>query len=77
MKNLFLNKFSYRLQQVFIFVLHILLLYWIVYVLNNSSELSVTETFYHFTGLSFAGAGLIIGCAKWAKWHHLNQPQGE
>ena len=62
----------YRFQQFLILVAHLVLLWWIMFVLRNSGQFTVEKTIIHFFGLSLMGAGLIFGTAKWAKYHHLN-----
>ena len=32
--------------------------------------LDTMSVIFHFVGMSTAGAGLIFGSAKWAKYHH-------
>ena len=61
----------YRFQQIIIFFIHIVLLWWIMYVLQNSGQFTIEKTIVHFFGLSLLGAGLIFGTAKWAMYHHL------
>lgn len=63
----------YRLQQVIIFVLHMILLKWMYFTLSNSGSLSSTDVFYHFIGMSIMGAVLIRGCAYWARYHYLKE----
>ncbi|AYF45515.1 MULTISPECIES: hypothetical protein [unclassified Halobacteriovorax] len=63
---------SYKLQFVVIFIIHIALLYWIYWLLQNTGALSTMKVMAHFTGIAIYGALLIRGCAAWAKWHHLN-----
>tara|TARA_B100000886_G_C20034392_1_gene331204 strand:- start:50 stop:253 length:204 start_codon:yes stop_codon:yes gene_type:complete len=62
----------YRFQQFLILIAHLILLWWIIYVLQNSGQFTVEKTILHFLGLSAMGAGLIFGTAKWAKYHHKN-----
>lgn len=73
--NRFIKKYNlwYRLQQVIIFVLHLILLKWMYYTLANSGSLSTAEVFYHFIGMSIMGAVLIRGCAAWARHHYLKE----
>jgi hypothetical protein len=71
MKSLNFPLISYRAQQVFIFVLHLVLLYWIYFILNQAGTLSTKEVLYHFLGASIFGSLLIRGCAAWGKHHHL------
>lgn len=81
MKN-FITKDNiwYRLQQLIIFVLHLILLKWMYYTLSNSGRLTMTEVFYHFIGMSIMGALLIRGTAWWARHHYIkeikNNPSG-
>jgi len=62
----------YRFQQFLILVAHLVLLWWIMFVLQNSGQFTVEKTIAHFFGLSLMGAGLIYGTAQWAKYHHFN-----
>ncbi len=66
-----MNKKSlgYRLQQLLILILHLILLGWMLYTLNNAGALSFTKVMLHFLGMSLMGAALIRGTAAWAKWH--------
>lgn len=67
------DNYWYRLQQVIIFVLHLVLLKWMYYTLSNSGSFSTAEVFYHFIGMSVMGAVLIRGCAYWARYHYLKE----
>jgi hypothetical protein len=67
------ENFWFRLQQLIILVLHLILLKWMYYVLSNSGAFSMTEVMYHFLGMSTMGAGLIRGCAMWARFHYLRE----
>ncbi len=71
MKN-FITKENiwYRLQQLIILVLHLVLLKWMFYTLTNSGSLSLNEVLSHFVGMSIMGAILIRGCAYWANYHY-------
>lgn len=82
------KSLSYRLQQLIIFVLHFVLLGWMLYTLKNAGALSFTAVMLHFLGMSLMGAALIRGTAAWAKWHterewredpssHPDRPHGE
>lgn len=75
MMKQFILKYNlwYRLQQLIIFVLHLILLKWMYYTLSNSGSLSTTDVFYHFIGMSIMGAVLIRGCAYWARYHYLKE----
>ena len=63
----------YRMQQLIIFVLHLILLRWMYYTLANSGRLSTTDVFYHFIGMSIMGALLIRGSAYWARHHYIKE----
>jgi hypothetical protein len=71
MKSLIFTFFNYRAQQVLIFLLHLVLLYWIYFLLGQAGTLSTKEVLYHFLGASIFGSLLIRGCAAWGKHHHL------
>lgn len=75
MKESFIQKYNvwYRLQQVLIFVLHLILLKWMFYTLTNSGLMTTTEVFSHFIGMSIMGALLIRGTAWWAKHHYIKE----
>ena len=74
MKNFITKDNSwYRLQQLIIFVLHLVLLKWMYFTLSNSGRLSMTEVFYHFIGMSIMGALLIRGSAWWARHHYIKE----
>ncbi|MBY0416010.1 MAG: hypothetical protein K2Q18_17695 [Bdellovibrionales bacterium] len=74
MKN-FITKDNiwYRLQQLIILVLHLILLRWMFYILANSGRLSMVDVFYHFIGMSVMGACLIRGSAYWARHHYVKE----
>ena len=63
----------YRIQQAIILIIHLLLLAWIIFVLRNTGTMDMTTVILHFCGMSASGAGLIYGCAKWAKYHHQKE----
>lgn len=63
------ENFFYRFQQVILFVLHIVLLKWMFYALSETGAMDTLTVMLHFLGMSIYGALLIVGCAKWAKWH--------
>lgn len=67
------NNIWYRLQQLIILVLHLILLKWMYYTLSNSGAFTITEVLYHFIGMSIMGAVLIRGCAYWARYHYLKE----
>jgi len=53
------------------FILHLVLLTWILWVLQQSGLWSLENIFWHFMGLSSFGAVLIMGTAKITKYIHL------
>ena len=67
------DNFWYRLQQLLILVLHLILLRWMFYTLANSGRFTMTEVFYHFIGMSVMGACLIRGTAYWARHHYVKE----
>jgi len=67
------SNLALRLQQLIILILHLALLAWITFVLNNSGNMQVSTVLYHFLGLSLAGALLIRGCAYWGKRLYLKE----
>ena len=68
----FINRDNvfYRLQQFILFILHLALLKWMYYSLSQTGSMPTDVVLYHFFGMSVYGALLIVGCAKWAKYHH-------
>ena len=69
----YINKdnYLYRLQQLVILVLHLLLLWWMKYTLFEAGVMTISQTMLHFVGMSIFGALLIRGTAWWAKRHYL------
>jgi apolipoprotein N-acyltransferase len=67
----------YRIQQLIILVLHLILLKWMFYTLSNSGSLSTSVVFYHFIGMSIMGALLIRGSAYWARHHYIKEIKHE
>lgn len=65
------KNLNLRIQQFVILILHLILLRWIWYTLNNAGAMTTTETLLHFTGIGTFGALLIFGCAKWAKRRYV------
>ena len=78
MKN-FITKENlwYRIQQLIILILHLILLKWMYYTLTHSGSLTMTEVLYHFIGMSIMGALLIRGSAYWARHHYLKEIKKE
>ena len=60
----------YRIQQLLIFIIHLVLLSWILFILHESGQMPMKLVLLHFTGMAILGAGLIFGTAQWAKYHH-------
>ncbi len=60
----------FRFQQVLIAVIHLILLWWIIYVLQNAGVMKFRVVFFHFLGMSIYGGLLIRSTAYWAKYHH-------
>jgi apolipoprotein N-acyltransferase len=71
------NNLWYRIQQLIILVLHLILLRWMFYTLANSGSLPMTTVFYHFIGMSIMGALLIRGSAYWARHHYIKEIKNE
>jgi len=67
------QNMAYRFQQLLILVLHLVLLKWMMYALNNSGKYTTSEVMAHFTGMAIYGALLIRGCAWWAKRRYLKE----
>ena len=63
----------YRFQQFIILVLHLVLLKWIFYTLQNSGAMETHIVFFHFFGMAVFGALLIRGCAWWARAHWIKE----
>jgi apolipoprotein N-acyltransferase len=55
-----------------IIVAHLLLLYWIFYVLYEAGTLDTTSLLLHFVGLALYGTFLIRGCAWIVKRNYQN-----
>ena len=68
----FINRenLGYRLQQLLILVLHLILLKWMHYALTELGMEQTQVVLLHFTGMSIYGAALIRGCAAWGKYRH-------
>jgi sugar phosphate permease len=70
------RSLGYKIQATFIFVIHIVLLYWIYWLLQNTGAMTTEKVMLHFTGIGIYGALLIRGCAAWAKYHHEKNSDG-
>jgi apolipoprotein N-acyltransferase len=64
---------SYRFQQLVILILHLLLLYWILYTLREGGIMPIEHVLLHFVGMSVYGAFLIRSTAWWAKHHFVKE----
>jgi hypothetical protein len=76
-KIIYKYNLFYRLQQLIILVLHLVLLKWMYFTLSNAGALSTTNVFYHFIGMSIMGGVLIRGTAYWAKHHYIKEVKDE
>ena len=56
-------KLLYRTEQVLIILIQLLLLWWIMYVLQEGATMSTQLMLMHFVGIGIFGALLIRGCA--------------
>jgi len=56
-----------------IFLTHLLLLGWILFVLRNSGNWQMLHVFYHFLGLAIYGTLLIVISAKGIKYFHIKE----
>ncbi|ATH07002.1 hypothetical protein BIY24_03340 [Halobacteriovorax marinus] len=65
------KNLNLRIQQLIILILHLVLLRWIWYTLNNTGAMNTTEVLLHFSGIGLMGALLIFGCAMWAKRRYI------
>lgn len=66
-----MKRFIQGLEWSMIFIAHIALLKWILYVLKNTGHMTMDVVFYHFLGMSIAGGLLIRTCAYLAKRRYL------
>lgn len=62
-----------QIFNVFIFLAHILLLYWMIYILKHAGFLNGEKVLLHFAGISIFGASLIFISAKGIKYFHLKK----
>jgi len=72
-KIIYKYNLYYRIQQLIIFILHLILLKWMYFTLSNAGALTTSEVLYHFIGMSIMGAALIRGTAYWAKHHYIKE----
>jgi hypothetical protein len=64
-------NFSYRMMQLLILVLHLILLKWILYTLYEGGVLPMDKLIYHFIGIALFGGGLIRFTAWITKRQYL------
>ncbi len=57
----------------FIFIAHLFLLAWMLFVLKNAGSMTFNHVMWHFIGLALFGAGLIITSALGIKNIQKNQ----
>lgn len=62
-----MSKKIITLFYVLVFIAHIFLLYWIIYVLKNAGLMKFNLVMIHFVGLAIFGSGLIISTALGTK----------
>ena len=58
-----MSKAMTSLFYVLIFFAHLLLLYWMIYVLKDAGNMSFNRVMFHFIGLALFGSGLIVTSA--------------
>ncbi len=63
-----MSKIGISIFYVLVFVAHIVLLYWILFVLKDAGLMKFTEVMLHFVGLAIFGSSLIIGTALGTKY---------
>ena len=63
------ERLSYRLQQGLILILHLILLYWMIYILTDAGGMDLSVVLLHFLGIGVYGSLLIRGCAIWGRYH--------
>ena len=71
------NNINYRIQQLVILLLHLILLRWMFYTLAHSGKMTMLTVMLHFIGMSLMGAGLIRGTAWWANYHYMKESKKE
>lgn len=52
---------------IFVFIAHILLLYWMLFVLKDAGIMKFNQVMLHFIGMAIFGSSLIIGTALGTK----------
>jgi|GEM_PF-3739853 len=61
------SKWRLRLEQIFIAILHFVLLSWMIATLQEAGNWPMTKVILHFIGMSCYGGLLIMSTAHWAK----------
>jgi hypothetical protein len=61
------ENYKYRLMQLLILILHLVMLKWILYVLSEGGVMTFNTIVIHFAGLALYGASLIRFCAFYFK----------
>jgi apolipoprotein N-acyltransferase len=71
--NKFVNKknWTFRLTELFILIIHLILLKWILHVLGNGGTMPAEVIVAHFAGIGLFGALIIRFCA----WLYQRQYQ--
>lgn len=67
------HNFKKRIIQITIIIAHLLLLYWIMFALNQGGGLSTKALALHFIGMAMYGAFLIRGTAFITKRDFLKE----
>lgn len=63
-----MNKLITISFSVLVFIAHIALLFWMIYVLKNAGFMTFNEVLFQFIGLAIFGGGLIFSTAKGTKF---------
>ncbi len=63
-----MNKRTLTIFSIVIFIAHIALLYWMLYVLKNAGMMTFNVVMAHFVGLAIFGSSLIITTALGTKY---------
>lgn len=61
------------LSKILITIVHLILLGWIIYLLNEGGNLLTHEIALHFLGIGLMGVILIRGTAKFEMWMFLRE----
>lgn len=52
---------------IFVFIAHLVLLYWMIFVLKDAGIMKFNQVMLHFVGMAIFGSSLIIGTALGTK----------